>query len=84
MYSLTLQLNKESKICIIYLQLQFTDGLFFYVLIFWRQRVREAEAEGEAGSPQSREPDAGLILGPSDHDLSQRQTLHQLSHPGAH
>lgn len=26
----------------------------------------------------------GLILVPWDHDLSQRQTFNQLSHPGAH
>ena len=35
----------------------------------------------EAGSPLSREPDAGLNPGPRDHDLSQRQTFNQLSHP---
>ena len=26
----------------------------------------------------------GLIPGPQDYDLSQRQTLHRLSHPGTH
>ena len=43
----------------------------------------EAEGEGEVGSPLSREPDAGWITGPEDHDLSQRQMLNCLSHPGA-
>ena len=40
-------------------------------------------AEEEAGYPLSRKPDAGPIPGPQDHDLTQRQTLNQLSHPGA-
>ena len=39
--------------------------------------------EGEADSPVSRENDAGLDPGLQDHDLSQRQNLNQLSHPGA-
>jgi len=43
-------------------------------------------AEWREKNPQppklSREPDVGLIPGPWDHDLSQRQTLNQLSHPG--
>jgi len=48
-----------------------------------RQREWQAEAEGEAGSPQSR----GSLMwdsipGPWDHDLSRRQTLSRLSHPG--
>jgi len=37
-----------------------------------------AEGEGEAGSPPNRETSAGLDL-----DLSQRQMLNRLSHPGA-
>jgi len=41
-----------------------------------------AEGEGEAGSPLSREPNAGL-WDPGDHDLSRRQTLNRLTHPGA-
>ena len=44
-----------------------------------------AEGEGEADSLLSREPDAGLIPGPLDHDLSQslsqRQTLNPLNSP---
>ena len=49
-------------------------------------RDREREAEGESGSLQSREPNAGLdprTLGSWDHDLSRRQMLNWLSHPGA-
>ena len=42
-----------------------------------------AEGEGEADSPLSRELMRGLIPGPWDHDLSQRQMLNHLSHPGA-
>ena len=57
-------------------------------LVIWegeqaRERTRVGkEVEGETSSPLSREPDAGLILGPQDHDWSWRQTLNQLSHPG--
>jgi len=36
--------------------------------------------EGEAGFPPSWEPDSPE---PWDHDLSPRQSLNQLSHPGA-
>jgi len=40
-------------------------------------------AEGEAGSPLSKEPDRGhSIPGHQDHDLSRRQMLNQMSHPG--
>jgi len=39
-------------------------------------RDTEKEAEGEAGSLRD------LIPGPWDHDLSQRQALNHLSHPG--
>ena len=42
-----------------------------------------AEGEGEADSPLSRELMRGLIPGSWDHDLSQRQMLNHLSHPGA-
>ena len=46
--------------------------------------VREEQREKGGGGP-SREPDAmqELIPGPQDHDLSRRQTLNPLSHPGA-
>ena len=36
----------------------------------------EAEGEGEAGSPLSREPEAGLNLRLWNHDQSPRQMLH--------
>ena len=38
-----------------------------------------AEGEGEADSPLSKELMRGLIAGPWDHDLSQRQMLNQLN-----
>ena len=41
------------------------------------------EGEEEADSPLSRKPDGDSISGPQDHDLSPRQTLNRLSHPGA-
>jgi len=40
------------------------------------------EGEGEAASLLSREPNVGLHPRPRDHDLSQRQDLNWLSHPG--
>ena len=42
-----------------------------------------AKAEGEADFPLSREPHIELYPRTLDHDLSRRQTLNQLSHPGA-
>ena len=41
-----------------------------------------AEGEREADSLLNEEPDVGPIAGPQDHDLSGRQMLNQLSHPG--
>ena len=40
-----------------------------------KQVEQQAEGEGKADCPQSRKPDTGLIPGPLDHDLSQRQML---------
>jgi len=47
-----------------------------------REHKRDRQAEGEADSPLSGSRMWDLILGPWDHDLSQRQMLIQLSHPG--
>ena len=63
-------------------------GVFLKILfIYLRGKVREkaqarGRAEGEADSLLGREPH--LELGPRtlDHDLSPRQILNQLSHPG--
>ena len=44
--------------------------------------VGEGQREKKVGFPLSREPEVGSIPGPGDHDLSQRQPLIQLSHPG--
>ena len=41
---------------------------------------RRKAREGDADSTVSREPD--MRLDPRTHDLSQRQMLHQRSHPG--
>ena len=41
------------------------------------------QGEGEAGSLLSRALTQGWIPGPQDHDLSRRQPLNGLSHPGA-
>ena len=42
-----------------------------------------AEGEGEADFPRGGSRRQGSISGPWDHDLSPRQTLNRLSHPGA-
>ena len=59
--------------------------LFFFLrfYLFIHERQREEEAKGEAGSLLSWEPNVGLNPRNLDHDLSRRQMLHQLSHPGA-
>ena len=54
-----------------------------------RERERDHKQGGgvdrEAGSPLNKEPDVrqDSIPGPWDHDLSRRQMLNRLSHPGA-
>lgn len=53
--------------------------------LFDREREtkqRKQQAEREAGSPLSREPNMVSISEPWDHDLSRRQMLNQLRHPG--
>jgi len=60
-----------------------------FIYLFDREREHkqgewQAEAEGEAASPQSRgSPMWDSVPGPRDHDPSQRPLLNQLSHPGA-
>ena len=59
--------------------------IFLMILFIYLIDRAQAEGEGEADSPLSREPMWGSIPGPWDHDLSQtlRQTLNQLSNPCA-
>ena len=64
----------------------FTEDFFIY--LFERERAQTGggvEGVGEADSPLSREPwwMRGSIPGLWDHDLSSRQMLNRLSHPGA-
>ena len=59
----------------------FLNILFIYLR---EKRERERMSRGWGSRlPTSREPNVGLILGPRPYDLSQRQTLNHLSHPGA-
>ena len=59
--------------------------LFVKIFIYLFERAQPGGAtEGEAGNLLSREPMQGLIPGPWDHDLSQRQMLNQLRYPGTH
>lgn len=57
--------------------------LFFSTETAHKQVDQQTEGEGEVGSLLSREPDWVSIPGLWDHDLSQRQMLNRLSHPGA-
>ena len=61
--------------------------IFFDVCMYVRQSTSWGAGvrglEGEADSPLSRMADTGLDSGPWDHDLSRRQMLKGLSHPGA-
>ena len=61
--------------------------IFLKDLIYLREHEQRggAEREGEADSSLSPVQDSlqDSILGPWNHDLSQRQTLNQLSHSGA-
>ena len=80
MYSLPLSINSTLQ--------RVGFCLFFKRFdLFERERTQpggwQAEGEGGADSPQSRDLMRSLIPGPWDHDLSQRQTLNQLSHPDA-
>ena len=90
-------LNLQSFIYINYLSSQ-TSVAFVFLnflkdFIYLREREREwehiqvgggAEGEGETGSSLSRKPNEWVSIPRSqDHDLSWRQMLKQLSHPGA-
>ena len=60
------------------------DGLIDWLTYkIMHEQGRQAEIEEEADASLNREPDEDSIPRPRDHDLSQRQTLNQLSHPGA-
>ena len=70
----------------------------FYLFLSQREKERESKQEPGVGVVEmryrgrgrrsrllmSREPDAmwGSIPGPQDHDLSPRQALNRLNHPG--
>jgi len=68
---------------------KFLFFFFFFKLLFIYLTEREREhkqgqEEREKQAPRCAESlTQGLIPGPWDHDLSQRQPLHRLSHPGA-
>ena len=57
----------------------FKDSIY----LFEKEQARErAEAEGQADFPLTGSPMQGSIPGLWDHDLSRRQMLNRLSHPG--
>ena len=58
--------------------------LFFKILFTWENKHQQGRSRWRGGgSPLSREPDVWLKSQDPDHDLSWRQMLNQLSHPGA-
>ena len=84
----------EILICYVFLFIQFRilSNFFFHYFfepeiikdfIYLRERETAWDWQGRgADSPLSGEPNWGLIPGPWDPDLSWRQMLNQLSHPG--
>ena len=62
--------------------------LFFKILFIWESMHTWVEAVAEEGGGEKQtpcwaeSPTQGSIPGPWDHDLSWRQTLNGLSHPG--
>jgi len=57
---------------------------FFKDFIYLFERAREGEGQREKQTPrQTGSPMWDPIPGLQDHDLSRRQSLNQLSHPGA-
>lgn len=66
-------------------------NIFFFQILFIRERENERKNEHKHGARQREKqtpyragsPMRDSILGPPDHDLSQRQTFHWWSHPGA-
>ena len=56
---------------------------FFFLRFYLFIHDRERQTEEEADSPWSRKPSAGHNPRTQGHDLSQRQTFNQLSHPGS-
>ena len=65
------------------------SACYFFFFIYLAHRVKEHKQWGGRGRGRSRLPTehearhGGSIPGPWDHDLSWRQTLNPLSHPGA-
>ena len=55
-----------------------------FYLFTWEIEHKQGEWEREEQAPRwAGSPMWGSIPGPGDHDLSRRQTLNRLSHPGA-
>lgn len=76
-------------LCLGYSLSSMSRKLFFKILFYFFEAEREHEQkrgrgkeEWEADSPLTREPDVWLDPSSWDHELSQRQMVNQLSHPG--
>ena len=68
------------------------NTLMFTVALFFKKILFDTKSEHKCRSAREREKQAprwarsstwGSVPGPRNHDLSWRQTLHRLSHPGA-
>ena len=64
------------------------NALFFIIYYLRESKSERAHKQGEGQRERKkqvprREPNAGLIHRPQDRDLSRRQMLHRMRHPGA-
>jgi len=77
--SLSLSVSCHSTYCAL-----FSYFYFLKIFIYLREKAQVGGgAEGDADSPWAGTPMRGSIPGLQDHDLSWRQTLNWLSHPGS-
>jgi len=56
--------------------------IYLFIFLFIHERQRERGAEGEAGSQGAGSPMRDSVPALWDHELSRRQALNHLSHPG--
>ena len=80
------EVGRMPSICILFSKSNlcwdpFSFFFFFkdFIYLFERQTARESTSSGEKQTPRWA---GSPIPGPWDHDLSPRQTFHQISHPG--
>ena len=66
----------------IYIFCKLMSFFFLKILLIYPREGESTEGKGEGDLDWAGSPMQGSISRPWDHDLGQRQTLNQLSHPG--